>query len=422
MWLRLRGDRFKAADAALAYRRMLSTRTPGAPPAWIRRVEAVILQGCTSRQGNDLLRSYLGSREAEGYRKEFWSYGVAHVTSLKYPRAEDRPEREGDLVLLKPSSGPDEKGVLLVEYNDGLRKFASLYDLHRLAAHYRFVLEPGWWGYQRACILMFLGLPTDVIVEAQYQPDHRYVSGLGHNLHAIDLGFGDWVDPDTFSFSPTVAKIYDVVMIANWLRLKRHERLFEALSRIRHHVSRVALVGYPAGSRTLADVRAEAERHGVWDMLDVHEQVPPEKVSEVLQQSKVCVMLTRREGANRAIYESFFSNTPVIVSNANVGVNRRHVNDCTGVFASDDELSDSISFMVKNYARYHPRAWATANTGYKNSTHRLNQCLKALATAQGERWSQDIYYRKNTPNAMYAYDHERLAAREALPELGRFLR
>ena len=270
--------------------------------------------------------------------------------------------------------------------------------------------------------MLYLGIATDVIVESQFGPDYDFVEQLGGNMHAVSLGAGDWVDPDLFSDGRTEAKDYDLVMVASWLSLKRHKTLFAALQSLGHSRLKVALVGYPFGGRTVDDIRKEAAARGVLHMLDFHESVPPASVSRILRRSKVCVMLTKREGANKAIYEALFSNVPIIVSESNWGVNREHVNAETGIFSADDALASAIDWMTEKYATFTPRAWAIANTGYPVATKRLNDYIRALALENGEVWTKDIYAKKNTPNARYVHTSDRDEAQSEYPRLHAFLR
>lgn len=423
-WYRFIRDDWQSAEATLRYSRIMSGGGLGAstPPSIVRRNDEIIRRCVAGSPSNHLLTSYGASTEAARYRREFLGYGLEHALALKYPRASDRPDREGDLLVLKPWMGERERGVLLIQYTDGIRKFAAMYDVPRLVTRYRFVVEPSWWGYEEVTLLMLLGLHTDVVVEAQYHLDYEYIRRLGRNMHPLNLGAGDWADPDTFRDDPRVEKRYDAIMIANWQRLKRHEALFRSLKPIARRIGRVALVGYPCAGRTGDDIRREAARHGVLDLLDIYESVPPEKVSELLRQSKVALMLTKREGANRAIYEALFSDVPVLVSERNVGVNRAHVNDETGVFSSDEDLGENLLRLVRERARYTPRAWALKHTGYQNSTRRLNTMLRNLAVQRGEAWTAGIYYKKNRPHAMFPDARERDAARRHLATLEPFLR
>jgi glycosyltransferase involved in cell wall biosynthesis len=424
LWHRTAGNQFAAADATLRYSRILSAVIPAARPRpLLQRHHARLVERCrTAASGNALLASYAAGAEAARYRREFHAYGPHYARALKYPRTPERPEREGDLLVLKPYRSPAERGVLLVQYNDAIRKFAALYDLPRLAERYRFVLEPSTWGYEEATFLMYLGLPTDVIVQAQFGRDFEYIRGLGGNMRPVAIGAGDWVDPDLFDAGTAVRKRYDVIMVASWLSLKRHDLLFRTLAPIADRIGRVALVGYPSGGRTVGHVRDEARRAGVLDRLDIHESVPPSDVARLLCESRVAVMLTRREGASRAIYESLFCDTPVVVSAANIGVNRAHVNPQTGVFATDDALGETLLRVIAEAATFSPRAWALQHTGYRNSTRGLEAVVRELATRRGEEWAEGLFPKMNRPNAVYADEATRATARAHFAALEGFLR
>lgn len=101
-------------------------------------------------------------------------------------------------MVLKPNLGEKEKGVILIQYNESLKKFASIFDIINLSKYYRFVLEPSTWGYCDPSILLFLGLCTDVIVQAQNYLDYEYIKSLNSNLIPLRLGAGDWIDSNRF--------------------------------------------------------------------------------------------------------------------------------------------------------------------------------------------------------------------------------
>lgn len=386
----------------------------------ISRWNDAILQRMKSRE-LDLLEVFARTAEAERIRSEFFGYGADYAVALKFPRRPERPDREGDLLVLKRPN-VREKGVILLKYNDAFLRFAALFRVREVAEHYRIVLEPSSWGYEDPAILSYLGLPTDVLVEAQYAPDFEVVANAGGNFVPLPIGAGDWVNPDLFTPGSRSGRIYDVAMVASWQPLKRHHLLFGALRRRGGTIRRVALVGYPTGGYTVDRVKRLARSYGVIDKLSLFDSVPPAKVSEILQQSRLSVMLSRREGASRALYESVFCGTPIIVSSCNIGVNRALVNEATGCFASDDELGDCIASVLNREHSFHPREWALANTGYPVSTRNLEEVLRGLADRQGEVWRTSIFRKCNTPNAMFVSDEERALARGGLTELQRFLR
>lgn len=76
------------------------------------------------------------------------------------------------------------------------------------------------------------GLPTDVVVQAQYQQDYDYIMSLGGSLRPSRLGAGDWSDSDIFASGKEAKKHYDLVMIANWLKWKRHKLLFQKIGEL----------------------------------------------------------------------------------------------------------------------------------------------------------------------------------------------
>jgi hypothetical protein len=211
-------------------------------------------------------------------------------------------------------------------------------------------------------------------------------------------------------------------MVAYWQRIKRHELLFEAMSKCGPAISRVALIGYPYVGRTKEDILREARKYGVSDKLDIYEAIPRRQVGKIISQSRTAVMLSLREGANRGIYECFFSGVPVVISHRNVGVNRDHINQYTGATASDEELHEIILNLLENGSNFATREWALRNTGYRNSTHRLNECVKNLAINCGEEWTKDLFTKKNDTNSTYVFVDEQLEADNTLVHLYLLLR
>lgn len=416
-------DSFRAVGALLRYKRLLagvdaarsSPLFEGITDNWINRCRI-------SKGENEVLRAYRKSGESRDFVREFRGYGTDYMATLKYPRKNDRRERQGDLLLLKPYMGRCEKGVVFVQYSESFKKFVSLYDVGALASCYRIVLEPSTWGYQDPVFLMFAGIGTDVVVEAQYRQDYEFIRGLDANLLPVRIGAGDWVDPDIFRPVDGECKEYDLIMVASWLKLKRHDLLFAAMAEIGNAMGRVALVGYPLGNRTVDDIKRESERFGVGGKLEIFEKVPQEKVGEIIRKSRMGLMLSKREGANKSIYECLFSDVPVILSAGNVGVNRDHINECTGIVAEDRELARRIVYGLRRLDRFHPRRWALENTGYRSSTARLNGLLKEAAAAAGENWTKDIFSKKNFTNAMFVCEADRIEAEAGLAHLRRFLR
>ncbi len=417
LYLYILKNEYKSISALLRYARIVSViGKDNCPLFWINLVSNNILDNIKTDIGvNKILESYISSKESLSYQNEFKRLGLENQLRLKYPKQNDSPQRQGDLLVLKPFINKDEKGVVFIQYNDAIKKLVSIYDIKLMAKYYRFIIEPSTWGYQDPIFLFFLGLDTEVIIEAQYEEDFNFISSMGNNVYPIRLGAGDWVDPDVFQFHENIDKKYDVIMNASWLSLKRHELFFKSLSRIKNYIHKVAVIGYPIAGRTLNDIIRESTKYNVTHLIEFYERISPIEVAQILQQSKVSLMLSKREGANKALYESFFSNVPVILSISNIGVNRDHMNRYTGIFSSDEGLSQNILYMVMNYQSFSPRKWALKNTGYKISNIRLNEFLKEIAFNKGEAWTRDLFTKKNFTNAVYVNEEDR---KEADIEIG----
>lgn len=71
-------------------------------------------------------------------------------------------------------------------------------------------------------------------------------------------------------------------------------------------IKKVALIGYPIEGRTSGEVLELAKRYGVASKIELFENIPPEEVARVIRSAKLGVTLSKKEGANRGIYECFF--------------------------------------------------------------------------------------------------------------------
>lgn len=423
-WFILKGEYYRALASLLRYERDVAglVGDEKLSPLYRKFICSFLAEHVVGQAGNRVLGSYITSPEAAAIKATFNEFGLEHMVRMKYPKSNDDPERQGDLMVLKPCLGPTEKGILFIQYDEGVKRFAALFDIVRLARDYRFVIEPSTCGYQNPMFFLCYGLPTEVVLESQYVKDFNYIASLGNNFHPIRLGAGDWADPDKFSDSIAEEKEYDLVMIANWLKWKRHELLFSALAQIRGDIRKIAVIGYPIDGRTVDDVQQECRKHGVEDLVVFYNRISHSEVSEIIRKSKIGILLSREEGANRGIYECFFSGVPVILTDSNRGVNRDHLNEWTGRLAADHELPKVIKSMVCSYEQYRTRDWAVKNTGYRNSTRKLNDFIRDMALAAGESWTQGIFPKHNSPHARYKEQRDREAADSTFVDLQRYLR
>lgn len=390
-----------------------------------RRSRQALNDIATSEGGARIREAFLRTREAKAWQAQFSVFPPADRLRLRYPRPEEDSLRQGDLIILKPPLPNQEKGVLIVKYTQSFREFMAIFDAERLAQRYRIVLEPSWWGYQDASLLLYSALGTDVVVQCPFQADFAFIASLHHKetgLVPLGIGAGDWVDHRQFSTGRSVPKSFDIVMVASWNPLKRHRLLFQALRSLGDTVKSVALIGYQSDGYTRDDVGEWAEAAGVGYKITWFENIPHAEVAEVIQRSRVSVMLSLREGANKAIYESMFSDVPFVISARNVGVNRDHVNAETGMLADDEELAEAVRRMLLLADNMHPRDWALENTGYSKATQALEDELHALALKSGEPWTEGILPKVNAPNLRYLNQEDADRAEAWYEDLEQYLR
>ncbi len=415
-----RSDYYDRARAICQALRLLEGRP--IHPQLIRRFNQILLDANhPGGDGNRLRTSFLKSSAADRAARRYLQHGTRYAAAMKFPRVDDDVARQGNLVVLKAPSA-SEKGVLYLQYTESIREFVALFDMARVAAEYRLVLEPSTWGYQDESYLLLVHPGFDVLVQAQDPVDYRHIASLKTNLIPMPMGAGDWIDPENFISRTVGPKQFDFVMVASWSPVKRHTVLFWALAQAGLAQSRIALIGYPWEGRTRTDIEKAARRAGLVNVT-IFERIPRAQVAEVISNSSVGVMLTRREGANRGIYECLFCDVPVVVPSYNRGVNKAHINEATGILAADDDaLPNALVSALSGRSRFHPRAWVTANTGYVNANKALDDALRGSAARAGESYSQGIAPIRSSPAARYVHEADRLRLQGQYVELEALLR
>ena len=324
---------------------------------------------------------------------------------MRFPNDEDL-ERQGDLIILKPyDAATGERGVLMLMYSEAVRAMVAIYDLGALASKYMFVLEPSSWGYQDVRFLFYLGSDLDVLIQSPRRADFEFVESLQTNLVPVSVGAGEWVDPAVFHpREPGAEAKYDAVMVSAWDPLKRHEVFFRAAARLKQtggRTLRFALIGYQMGW-TREPIERLLRQYDLERDCDIYEMIPHEQVASIVANSRLSLLLSHREGANRAIYESMFCGTPIIVYRHQCGVNLDHVNARTGLLADDDELPEAIGYVLDHRDEFDPRGWAHENAGYANATGKINSALRQMSERRGLSWTTDIVAKKSAPELRYA--------------------
>ena len=298
----------------------------------------------------------------------------------------------GYRAIIVKSARDRERGVLILDYSYIFPLFAALFDIEAVASRYQIVLEPSWRGICTADVLCYSAFDFPVLVQSIEPRDTAFINGLRTNLATVPTAANWWIDHRLIKPIPGVQRDIDIIVVASWSSLKRHWRLFRMLHQLRKrgHRLRMALVGY-RGDKTLTDIRQEAEYFGVADQVELHENVPLEEVGRLLARSKVHVLWSRKEGANRAIIEAMLADVPVVVRRGlSYGFAYPYINPQTGSFAEEHELGDVVLDMIENRGRYRPREWIMQHMSCQRATTVLEDAVREIAVQRSEPWTTGL--------------------------------
>jgi glycosyltransferase involved in cell wall biosynthesis len=321
---------------------------------------------------------------------------TAVETFVKSPKP-DPLHMLGSHVLVIKAAQPGERGVLIVDYSNHFPLFAGFFDLQAIANRYTIVLEPSWAGTCTPDILLYSRIAQDVHVQTTEPRDRDFLATLGRNLKVVPIAANWWVDPGSAPV-PDSTRDIDVIMVAAWADIKRHWRVFKALGRLRTqgHRLKIMLIGYKY-DRTKEEIASLAAHYGIGDQIEMLELIPPDAVPPLLARSKIHVLWSRRECANRAIIEAMIANVPVIVRDGlTFGFPYPYINERTGRFVRENELPAAILDMLATRDHYAPRQWILENMTCQKATAVLEQHLKQSAAAAGEPWSQGLAVKTST--------------------------
>ncbi|HEU4475247.1 MAG TPA: glycosyltransferase [Methyloceanibacter sp.] len=241
---------------------------------------------------------------------------------------------------------------------------------------------------------------------------------LGPLCDYLPFHAASWVNPDLYAAAATTKSI-DLLMLASFARVKRHWRLFEALSRLPSSY-RVVVAGFPLGGRTEHDVRREARAFGVEDRIEIVVDPGQEAIRELLAQTKLFCAMSHREGSYISVAEALMAGAPVAAfANARFGT-KAYVNRQTGVLLDPTrDLAAQLRDAVEHHDQFAPAAWARENISARVNCPKLNRVLAAQASHRGEAWTRSIkpfyrirfefiYYDGDEAEAELADDYQRI--------------
>lgn len=385
--VRLTGNREKALRVAmLAHRLSLRVQLSAAPTALQDRIEQRLRASLATGAFSHLARPPADS--------DFSGELERRAMVLKVPR-------------LAGDGRVTERGVFLITFTHLFGELAHQVDVAQLTREYTLVLEPSWSGYAIPEILQFAETAvTPVFVMATEPRDFAFLERFDPQLVPLPFGASNWVDPEVFRPTPGWHRVFDAGYIGFWGAVKRHHALFRAMRRLGDPTYRVALIGGP-WEGTRHEVAALARLYGVLPQLTFFEKLTPEEVSEVIGQCKVSLLLSRKEGSNRGLFESMFAGTPALLIRENLGVRKDYLTEETGRIVPERELASALRWFRDHGGDFEPRPWAMANISPTATTAALNEALRKHAAARGEDWTVDCVRKANRPEVTYLNGDDR---------------
>jgi glycosyltransferase involved in cell wall biosynthesis len=265
------------------------------------------------------------------------------------------------IVLKSPTKS--EKGVIVIAYNYAFPTFCLIFDLEKVAQKYNLVLEPSTARYFMPEILLFKAFDLNFYIQTPENRDQKFISRYFDNAKTVPIAANWWIDDRTFYEDGFTVKEFDLVMVASWLKLKRHFLLFKALSDLKKKgiILSCVLVGYPIDLE-LNDIRRQAERYGVLDLLTFHEWLNQSEVADLYRKSRLNLLLSKREGSGRSIIEGFYCGTPCLIRQGfNFGQKYDYINKKTGFYFTDATLASDIEAALDINIEFEPSKWIHDN-------------------------------------------------------------
>jgi glycosyltransferase involved in cell wall biosynthesis len=307
-----------------------------------------------------------------------------------YSGLRTRPGLDRTIVLKAPGPG-GEKGVILVWLEPNwLRIMAGCDDLEALEDRYTLIFSTGWspTDYHLVALALRSFRGTVFFQSCNYAEIPRY-EALSPRIRCLSMLPCDWINPEYYEPRPFDRREIDILMVANWAPFKRHWHFFEALARMPRDL-RVKMIGQNEGPHTLESVRKQARLFGVKQDIDFAQDLPIEGVQECQCNSKISLILSRREGCCVAVVESLFADSPVaLLKDAHVGP-RAYINDQTGMLLEHARLDRQLMRFLETAAQCRARAWAIDNISCYHSIGKLNALLRDDARATGCPWTTDL--------------------------------
>src|SRR5262249_37440205 len=154
------------------------------------------------------------------------------------------------------------KGVVFISFESEWLRLLYHCDLREFARRYTLVLAPSSSPHNLINYVFPAVCPGPGFTLISNQKDLERLPRVSANDVVAPMFASSWVNPEVFQPLPRDKRDIDLIMVANFGKVKRHYVLFKALREMPARV-RVVLVGQEQDARTADTLRAEARCFGV---------------------------------------------------------------------------------------------------------------------------------------------------------------
>jgi glycosyltransferase involved in cell wall biosynthesis len=294
-------------------------------------------------------------------------------------------------LILKAPQANGEKGVIIscFEYN-WLRILSGIEPFDDFDAHYTLILSTTSSPTNYNMLALALEkIKGPVFVIPCNVRDIPKLKKIHPRIQPLDMLACDWLNPAHFAPKPWLDRNIDILLVSNWAPVKRHWHFFDILRQLPASL-KVVCIGQPEGSFTLEHIRELQKKHGAPQNIDFLERIPIEEVNELQCNSKIAIILSRREGCCVAAVEGLMAGAWLaMLENAYVGP-LDYINKGTGARLNPRTASQQLLGLLRNPPERSPNLWAKSNISCYQSTEKLNGILKTIATQSGQPWTENL--------------------------------
>ena len=182
--------------------------------------------------------------------------------------------------ILKPFLGPSEKGVVFISFESQWARLLGQKNEREFADRYTVVVAPSSSPHNFVNYVFPHVYPDPIFTLISNPRDLDVLPRVSSRLIVAPLYASHWVNPEFYQPLPRAERPFDLIMVASWGKVKRHQALFAALRTMPKEM-RVLLVGQDQEGRTADTIRELAGWYGVADRFTILTNQPHREVTKL---------------------------------------------------------------------------------------------------------------------------------------------